>query len=179
MIQYGMGRRRRVGLSGRGRSALRHRFCSLRDRSKLSKYVTKLSRIPKFQRNRTEPDVLFEAAFDQERGLTCDLRTAQEARQLCESEEVMVHYRMITWRISLLLMNSFPCLVICDYADSHQEQEWQPYAAAWRMHARWRRLFRGAIRAAEGKKDLVERVSVPVDGLSMRTRGAWTPSGRW
>ena len=31
------------------------------------------------------------------------------------------------------LMNTFPCLVIrgmCDYADSHKNQRWQPYAAA-------------------------------------------------
>ncbi|EAT91541.2 hypothetical protein SNOG_00046 [Parastagonospora nodorum SN15] len=31
------------------------------------------------------------------------------------------------------LMNSFPCLVIrgiCDYADSHKNERWQPYAAA-------------------------------------------------
>jgi nucleoside phosphorylase len=30
------------------------------------------------------------------------------------------------------LMNSFPCLVIrgiCDYADSHKNERWQPYAA--------------------------------------------------
>jgi hypothetical protein len=31
------------------------------------------------------------------------------------------------------LMNDFPCLVIrgvCDYADSHKNKRWQPYAAA-------------------------------------------------
>lgn len=31
------------------------------------------------------------------------------------------------------LMNNFPCLVIrgiCDYADSHKNDQWQPYAAA-------------------------------------------------
>lgn len=31
------------------------------------------------------------------------------------------------------LMNNFPCLVIrgiCDYADSHKQKQWQPYAAA-------------------------------------------------
>lgn len=31
------------------------------------------------------------------------------------------------------LMDSFPCLVIrgiCDYADSHKNKSWQPYAAA-------------------------------------------------
>jgi nucleoside phosphorylase len=27
------------------------------------------------------------------------------------------------------LMNSFPCLVICDYADSHKNKRWQPSAA--------------------------------------------------
>jgi nucleoside phosphorylase len=30
------------------------------------------------------------------------------------------------------LMNNFPCLVIrgiCDYADSHKNKQWQPYAA--------------------------------------------------
>jgi nucleoside phosphorylase len=31
------------------------------------------------------------------------------------------------------LINNFPCLVIrgiCDYADSHKNKRWQPYAAA-------------------------------------------------
>lgn len=31
------------------------------------------------------------------------------------------------------LMNDFPCIVIrgiCDYADSHKNKRWQPYAAA-------------------------------------------------
>jgi nucleoside phosphorylase len=31
------------------------------------------------------------------------------------------------------LMDSFPCLIIrgiCDYADSHKNKHWQPYAAA-------------------------------------------------
>jgi hypothetical protein len=31
------------------------------------------------------------------------------------------------------LMDSFPCLIIrgiCDYADSHKNKQWQPYAAA-------------------------------------------------
>ena len=31
------------------------------------------------------------------------------------------------------LMDEFPCLVIrgiCDYADSHKDKRWQPYAAA-------------------------------------------------
>jgi nucleoside phosphorylase len=83
----------------------------------------------------------------------------QEARQPRESEdEVAVHYGTIASgnqvmrsaaerdRVSVELggvlcfemeaaglMNSFPCLVIrgiCDYADSHKNKRWQPYAAA-------------------------------------------------
>jgi nucleoside phosphorylase len=83
----------------------------------------------------------------------------QEPRQLRESEEeVVVHYGTIASGNQVMksavqrdkvsaelggvlcfemeaagLMNSFPCLVIrgiCDYADSHKNKAWQPYAAA-------------------------------------------------
>jgi nucleoside phosphorylase len=83
----------------------------------------------------------------------------QEIRQLRESEEeVVVHYGTIASGNQVMrsaaerdrvsaelggvlcfemeaagLMNSFPCLVtrgICDYADSHKNKRWQPYAAA-------------------------------------------------
>jgi nucleoside phosphorylase len=83
----------------------------------------------------------------------------QETRQLRESEEeVVVHYGTIASGNQVMrsaaqrdkvsaelggvlcfemeaagLMNSFPCLVIrgiCDYADSHKNKRWQPYAAA-------------------------------------------------
>ena len=83
----------------------------------------------------------------------------QEARELRDSgEEVVVHYGTIASRNQVMrnaaerdkisaelggvlcfemeaagLMNSFPCLIIrgiCDYADSHKNKRWQPYAAA-------------------------------------------------
>ncbi|OCL03046.1 hypothetical protein AOQ84DRAFT_368715 [Glonium stellatum] len=83
----------------------------------------------------------------------------QEARQPRESgEEVVVHYGTIASGNQVIkdartrdrvsselggvlcfemeaagLMNSFPCLVIrgvCDYADSHKNEKWQPCAAA-------------------------------------------------
>jgi nucleoside phosphorylase len=83
----------------------------------------------------------------------------QEPRQPRESEEeVVVHYGTIASGNQVMrsaaerdkvsaelggvlcfemeaagLMNSFPCLVIrgiCDYADSHKNKRWQPYAAA-------------------------------------------------
>jgi nucleoside phosphorylase len=132
----------------------------LRRRSQLSTYVSKLEHITGFQRAKTGPDVLFEAAYYHEGGPTCDECRAerQEARQPRESEEeVVVHYGTIASGNQVMrsaaerdkvsaelggvlcfdmeaagLMNSFPCLVIrgiCDYADSHKNKRWQPYAA--------------------------------------------------
>lgn len=92
-------------------------------------------------------------------GRTCDQCDAsrQEVRPPRDSEKVVVHYGTIASgnqvmrnaternRISSKLggvlcfemeaaglMNNFPCLVIrgiCDYADSHKNKRWQPYAA--------------------------------------------------
>jgi nucleoside phosphorylase len=132
----------------------------LRGRSQLSTYASKLERITKFRRVKAGSDVLFEAAYDHSGGQTCDRCSVdrQEARQPRESEEVVVHYGTIASGNQVMrsaaerdqvsaelggvlcfemeaagLMNSFPCLVIrgiCDYADSHKNKRWQPYAAA-------------------------------------------------
>ena len=54
------------------------------------------------------------------------------------------------------LMNNFPCLVvrgICDYADSHKNKKWQPYAA---------------VTAAARAKELL-LVIPPVDVTKIRT----------
>ena len=88
----------------------------------------------------------------------CNL-SRQDARQARDSgEEVAVHYGTIASGNQVMrsaaerdrvsaelggvlcfemeaagLLNSFPCLVvrgICDYADSHKNKRWQPYAAA-------------------------------------------------
>jgi len=87
----------------------------------------------------------------------CSLARQQTRLQCKRGEEVVVHYGTIasdnqviknaTERDKLSkqlggvlcfemeaagLMNSFPCLVIrgiCDYADSHKNKQWQPYAA--------------------------------------------------
>lgn len=81
-----------------------------------------------------------------------------KARESRDREEVVVHYGTIASGNQVMrsaaerdrvstelggvlcfemeaagLMNSFPCLVvrgICDYADSHKDKRWQPYAAA-------------------------------------------------
>jgi nucleoside phosphorylase len=138
----------------------RVRANELRGRSKLSDYISKISCIPKFQRKKAGPDVLFEAEYDHEGGPICDKCSIdrQEARLPRDSEEeVVVHYGTIASGNQVMrdgrtrdrlsrelagilcfemeaagLIDNFPCLVIrgiCDYADSHKNKSWQPYAA--------------------------------------------------
>ncbi|KAJ4298062.1 hypothetical protein N0V90_005961 [Kalmusia sp. IMI 367209] len=132
----------------------------LRDRSRTAEHFAKLDRIPKFQRSKTGPDVLFDAAYDHKGGQTCDncSMDRQEIREARDGNEgIVVHYGTIASGNQVVknalerdmlsrelgqvlcfemeaagLMNSFPCLVvrgICDYADSHKNKRWQPYAA--------------------------------------------------
>ncbi|KAF2186082.1 Pfs domain protein [Zopfia rhizophila CBS 207.26] len=130
-----------------------------RGKSKLSEHVSKLDCNPEFQRDKAGPDVLFKAAYDHEGGQACELCNTdkQETRHLQEREEVVVHYGTIASGNQVMrdrrtrdrlsselggvlcfkieaagLMNNFLCLVIrgiCDYADSHKNKKWQPYAA--------------------------------------------------
>ncbi|PVH92335.1 kinase-like protein [Periconia macrospinosa] len=130
----------------------------LRGKSKVSEYMSKLEHIPRFQRSKTGPDVLFDAGYDHEGGQTCDrCRTDRHEARESRDEEVVVHYGTIASGNQMMksagqrdkvsedlggvlcfemeaagLMNSFPCLAIrgiCDYADSHKNKKWQPYAA--------------------------------------------------
>ncbi|KAF1846370.1 ankyrin [Cucurbitaria berberidis CBS 394.84] len=138
----------------------RVRAHELRGKRRFLEYASKLERIPKFQRSKTGPDILFEAGYNHEGGPTCELcnPNRQKARAQRESEEnVVVHYGTIASGNQVMrdaaerdrvsaelggvlcfemeaagLMNSFQCLVIrgiCDYADSHKNKKWQPYAA--------------------------------------------------
>jgi nucleoside phosphorylase len=105
-------------------------------------------------------DDLFEAEYDHVGGgTTCDQcdRSRLVSRPARDGTEPVIHYGTIAsgnqvmrhgvtrdrWRLELNvlcfemeasgLMNNFPCLVIrgiCDYADSHKNKRWQPYAAA-------------------------------------------------
>ncbi|KAF2193564.1 purine and uridine phosphorylase [Zopfia rhizophila CBS 207.26] len=123
----------------------RVRVNELRGRSRLSEHVSKLGCIPKFQRSKTGPDVLFEAIYNHEGGQTCEQCSTdrQEARQPRESEEeVVVHYGTIASGNQVMrnaaerdkvsaelggvlcfemeaagLMDSFPCLVIRGICD--------------------------------------------------------------
>ena len=131
----------------------------LRGKSKMSEHISKLGRIRMFQRSNTGPDVLFNVSYDHEGGQTCDnCRTDRHEDRQSRDGEVVAHYGTIASGNQVMknaaqrdsvsaelggvlcfemeaagLMNSFPCLVIrgiCDYADSHKNKKWQPYAAA-------------------------------------------------
>ena len=128
-----------------------------RGRSSISTYLSSICRLPKFSRNGAGSDILFESTYDHIEGPTCD-RCSRDRAVARAVREVTVHYGTIASGNQVIrdgvtrdrisselggilcfemeaagLMNSFPCLVIrgiCDYADSHKNKRWQPYAAA-------------------------------------------------
>jgi nucleoside phosphorylase len=130
------------------------------DRSTISMQLSAFTGLAQFSRDETGPDVLYEATYNHIGGLTCDGcredRTVERTPRA--SQEVVIHYGTIASGNQVMkngltrdklsaelggvlcfemeaagLMNTFPCLVIrgiCDYADSHKNKRWQPYAAA-------------------------------------------------
>jgi len=131
-----------------------------RGRSNLSTYLSTITRLPRFAYENTGSDILFKSIYNHAGGPTCTRcdkdNTVQRAAR--KSEEIVIHYGTIASGNQVVkdgvtrdrlseelggilcfemeaagLMNSFPCLVIrgiCDYADSHKNKRWQPYAAA-------------------------------------------------
>jgi nucleoside phosphorylase len=131
----------------------------LRRKTKLMEHIARLDRLPEFTREAAGLDVLFEAEYNHEQGPTCQSCSAdrQVIRQPRPNEEPVIYYGTIASGNQVIkhaaerdavskefggvlcfemeaagLMNSFPCLIIrgiCDYADSHKNKKWQPYAA--------------------------------------------------
>ena len=115
---------------------------------------------PEYTYQGQDNDILFEAGYKhQGRGSSCAecLKSQSISRPHRQSTSPRIHYGTIAsgnqvvkdsvtrdyWRDeegilcfemeAAGLMDSFPCLVIrgvCDYADSHKNMRWQPYAAA-------------------------------------------------
>jgi nucleoside phosphorylase len=138
----------------------RVRANAARGRSTLPENFAALEKILKFTRPNAGTDVLYKATYNHSGGGTCrSCRLDQEVdREERVGEDVVVHYGTIASGNQVMrygverdrissdlggvmcfemeaagLMNSFPCLVIrgiCDYADSHKNKSWQPYAAA-------------------------------------------------
>jgi nucleoside phosphorylase len=132
----------------------------MRGRHRLTEYLSKFDNLPGFPRKAAGPDLLFDAMYDHKKGAAtckeCDTRYLVD-REL-RRQELVVHYGTIASGNQVMrsgaerdrvsaelggvlcfemeaagLINNFPCLVIrgiCDYADSHKNKRWQPYAAA-------------------------------------------------
>jgi nucleoside phosphorylase len=128
-------------------------------RSTLLEHLAELEKTPKFTRQNAGTDVLYQSTYDHEGGGTCKSCSSDQEvdRKERVGEEVVVHYGTVASGNQVMrhgierdkvsaefggvmcfemeaagLMNSFPCLVIrgiCDYADSHKNKRWQPYAA--------------------------------------------------
>ena len=129
-------------------------------RNNIPTYLFAASHLPKFARSNAGPDILFESAYKHIEGPTCAQCSKDKLVERTQraSQEIAVHYGTIASGNQVIrdgltrdklsselggvlcfemeaagLMNSFPCLVvrgICDYADSHKNKTWQPYAAA-------------------------------------------------
>ncbi|RAO71649.1 uncharacterized protein BHQ10_007661 [Talaromyces amestolkiae] len=103
-----------------------------RGRSDLSHHLAKLSNLPKFARDRAGSDLLFDPKYDHEGDKNSSGN--QVMRDGRTRDKVSSEFRgVLCFEMEAAgLMNSFPCLVIrgiCDYADSHKNKKWQPYAA--------------------------------------------------
>ncbi|KAL9082614.1 MAG: hypothetical protein Q9165_008845 [Trypethelium subeluteriae] len=131
-----------------------------RGTNNLSPHLSKLSNLPKFVRDEAGSDVLFKVAYNHVKGDGCAscAVVGRVQRKERTNNTPTVHYGTIASGNQVMrdgatrnkvssefggvlcfemeaagLMNTFPCLVIrgiCDYADSHKNKRWQPYAAA-------------------------------------------------
>ncbi|KAF2684925.1 Pfs, NB-ARC and ankyrin domain protein, partial [Lentithecium fluviatile CBS 122367] len=99
--------------------------------STLSYHLSRLERIPTFQRSRTGPDILEAEAVVHYGTIASGNQVIKDAT---ERDRVSAELGgVLCFEMEAAgLMNSFPCLVIrgiCDYADSHKNKKWQAHAA--------------------------------------------------
>ncbi|RLL94298.1 hypothetical protein CFD26_102355 [Aspergillus turcosus] len=127
--------------------------------TRLRDYISHFNRVPAFSSANLGPDVLFDANYRHIGGATCEKCSKERiVERGSRNNDVVIHYGLIASGNLVIkdgaerdrvaselkgvlcfemeaagIMNTFPCLVIrgiCDYADSHKNKQWQPYAAA-------------------------------------------------
>ncbi|QKX57042.1 uncharacterized protein TRUGW13939_04150 [Talaromyces rugulosus] len=127
--------------------------------TQLREYISHFNRVPAFSSANLGQDVLFDANYRHIGGSTCEKCSKERImKRGLRNNDVVIHYGLIASGNRVIkdgaerdrvaselegvlcfemeaagMMNTFPCLVIrgiCDYADSHKNKEWQPYAAA-------------------------------------------------
>jgi nucleoside phosphorylase len=131
----------------------------LRGQTRLHEYVAQFESLRDFPTPNLEQDVLFQADYKHSGGDTCEnCNTGRAVQRGPRDRNMVIHYgtiasgnlvmrsgiernRVSSGLGSVLyfemeaagLMNIFGCIVIrgiCDYADSHKNKDWQPYASA-------------------------------------------------
>lgn len=156
VVQYDMGKATPSGFERSGAlnsppqmllaAVARVRANELRGKSRLDEHLSKLEGVPRFQRSKTGPDVLFEAAYNHMGGQTCSKcsvdRQVDRVPREDEEELVVTHYGTIASGNKVMqdaiqrdqvsadlggvlcfeteaagLMNSFPCLVVRGICD--------------------------------------------------------------
>ncbi|KAF5017123.1 hypothetical protein F66182_10992, partial [Fusarium sp. NRRL 66182] len=108
----------------------------MRDEERFMEYVAKFDRLPTFTRQYAGPDILFVSDYDHISVVHYGTIASgnQVMRNAAERDRVSAELGgVLCFEMEAAgLMNEFPCLVIrgiCDYADSHKNKKWQPYAA--------------------------------------------------
>ncbi|KAL4911194.1 hypothetical protein BDW74DRAFT_172659 [Aspergillus multicolor] len=131
----------------------------LRGQAMLHMYIAHFRSVPGFELPNSEQDVLFKAEYEHAGGETCkDCDTDRMIQRDPRENGIAVHYGTIASGNLVMrsgtqrdyisseldsvlcfemeaagMMNTLGCIVIrgiCDYADSHKNKEWQPYASA-------------------------------------------------
>jgi nucleoside phosphorylase len=132
----------------------------IRGRVKLSEHLSPLVRLPDFAYQGAEYDTLYKPTYNHAGGPTCDncIDQGLVMRNSRPTADALLYFGTIASGNQVMkdgvtrdrlsaelggilcfemeaagLMGNFPCLVIrgiCDYADSHKNKRWQPYAAA-------------------------------------------------
>ncbi|KAF7539331.1 hypothetical protein G7054_g2214 [Neopestalotiopsis clavispora] len=149
----------------------------------------------------SERDCVFEATYTHEGGKTCkkcDISRTIE-RQQRRTDSPRIHYGTIGSSNTVIkdsqkrnklrdmgilcvemeaagLMEAFPCLVIrgiSDYADSHKNKKWQPYAAATAAAYSKELLLQipqGEVQRTQLVTNMLEGLTMKVDRVDERTR---------
>ena len=114
-------------------------------RHPVSEHLSVFNMLPTFSREKAGPDILYEGESPKARPQRNSTDPSIHYGTIATGNQVMkdsvVRDRLSQELNGVLcfemeaagLMNNFPCLVIrgiCDYADSHKNKNWQPYAAA-------------------------------------------------
>ncbi|KAL5041215.1 hypothetical protein BDW71DRAFT_213261 [Aspergillus fruticulosus] len=117
-------------------------------RSSLGSHLQCLAPFPAFQRQNAGADVLFQADYEHPGGPNCDgcRKDMEIIRPSRDGHGIVLHYDgktrdglsaefggILCFEMEAAgLLNFLPCIVIrgiCDYADSHKNKMWHPYAA--------------------------------------------------